>query len=32
MDALVAHRCSEFEMDKNVIPGDGVVVGKFIYM
>jgi hypothetical protein len=29
VDALVTHRCSEFEMDKNVIPGDGVVVGKF---
>lgn len=28
VDALVTHRCSEFEMDKNVIPGDGVVVGK----
>jgi len=27
VDALVTHRCSEFEMDKNVIPGDGVVVG-----
>ncbi len=31
VDALVTHRCSEFEMDKNVIPGDGVVVGKFMY-
>ena len=30
VDALVTHRCSEFEMDKNVIPGDGVVVGEFI--
>lgn len=30
VDALVTHRCSEFEMDKNVIPGDGVVVGKFL--
>ena len=29
VDALVTHRCSEFEMDKNVIPGDGVVVGEF---
>ena len=28
VDALVTHRCSEFDMDKNVIPGDGVVVGK----
>ena len=32
VDALVTHRCSEFEMDKNVIPGDGVVVGKFMHM
>lgn len=31
VDALVTHRCSEFEMDKNVIPGDGVVVGKSMY-
>ena len=29
VDALVTHRCSEFDMDKNVIPGDGVVVGEF---
>ena len=28
VDALVRHRCSEFEMDKTVIPGDGVVVGE----
>ena len=24
-DALVEHRCRDFGMDKNVIPGDGVV-------
>ena len=29
IDALVTHRCSEFDMDKNVIPGDGVVVGEY---
>lgn len=27
IDALVEHRCKDFEMDKNVIPGDGVVTG-----
>ena len=27
MDALVEHRCRDFDMDKNVIPGDGVVTG-----
>jgi len=26
-DALVEHRCRDFEMDRNVIPGDGVVCG-----
>ncbi|MCS5538125.1 MAG: hypothetical protein NZ770_08460, partial [Candidatus Poseidoniaceae archaeon] len=26
-DALVEHRCKDFEMDKNVIPGDGVICG-----
>lgn len=26
-DALVEHRCRDFGMDKNVIPGDGVVTG-----
>ncbi|MBT5661048.1 MAG: methylmalonyl-CoA carboxyltransferase, partial [Euryarchaeota archaeon] len=25
IDALVEHRCRDFNMDKNVIPGDGVV-------
>lgn len=29
VDALVTHRCSEFDMDKIVIPGDGVVVGEY---
>ena len=24
---FVEHRCSEFEMDKQKIPGDGVVTG-----
>ena len=24
VDALVEHRCRDFEMDRNVIPGDGV--------
>ena len=28
VDALVTHRCSEFDMDENVVPGDGVVVGE----
>lgn len=32
VDALVTHRCSEFEMDKSVIPGDGVVVGESMYV
>ena len=27
IDALVEHRCRDFEMDKNVIPGDGVICG-----
>ena len=27
IDALVEHRCKDFEMDKNVIPGDGVICG-----
>ncbi len=28
VDALVEHRCRDFEMDRNVIPGDGVVCGN----
>jgi len=27
IDSLVEHRCRDFEMDRNVIPGDGVVCG-----
>ena len=27
VDTLVEHRCKDFEMDRNVIPGDGVVCG-----
>ncbi|MDC3281683.1 acyl-CoA carboxylase subunit beta [Euryarchaeota archaeon] len=27
VDSLVEHRCRDFEMDKNIIPGDGVVCG-----
>ena len=27
IDALVEHRCRDFGMDKNIIPGDGVVTG-----
>ena len=27
IDALVEHRCKDFNMDKNIIPGDGVVTG-----
>jgi propionyl-CoA carboxylase beta chain len=27
IDALVEHRCNDFGMDRNVIPGDGVVCG-----
>ena len=27
VDALVEHRCNDFGMDQNVIPGDGVVCG-----
>jgi len=27
IDALVEHRCTDFGMDRNVIPGDGVVCG-----
>src|SRR5687768_1404772 len=27
IDALVAHRCRDFDMDKSRIPGDGVVCG-----
>lgn len=30
MDALVTHRCHEFDMDNSVVPGDGVVVGESI--
>ena len=26
-DMFVEHRCSEFDMDKQKIPGDGVVTG-----
>jgi hypothetical protein len=28
VDGLVVHRCEEFGMGKNRVPGDGVVVGK----
>ena len=27
IDSLVEHRCRDFEMEKNIIPGDGVVTG-----
>ena len=27
VDALVEHRCRDFDMDRNIIPGDGVVCG-----
>ncbi len=27
LDALVEHRCRDFGMDENIIPGDGVVTG-----
>jgi propionyl-CoA carboxylase beta chain len=27
VDSLVEHRCRDFEMDRNIIPGDGVVCG-----
>ena len=27
IDALVEHRCNDFGMDRNIIPGDGVVCG-----
>src|SRR5437763_15519667 len=27
IDALVTHRCRDFEMEKTLIPGDGVVCG-----
>ena len=27
MDRFVTHRCSNFDMDKQMIPGDGVVTG-----
>ena len=27
VDALVEHRCRDFDMDRNVIPGDGVICG-----
>jgi propionyl-CoA carboxylase beta chain len=27
VDSLVEHRCTDFDMDRNVIPGDGVVCG-----
>lgn len=30
VDALVTHRCHEFDMDNSVVPGDGVVVGESI--
>jgi hypothetical protein len=29
VDGLVVHRCEEFGMGKNRVPGDGVVVGTF---
>ncbi len=28
MDALVVHRCTDFDMDKKKIPGDGVITGS----
>ena len=28
MDQLVAHRCSDFDMDRDRVPGDGVVTGS----
>ena len=31
VDTLVEHRCRDFEMDRNVIPGDGVVCGPVSY-
>ena len=27
MDALVTHRCQDFDMSNSITPGDGVVVG-----
>src|SRR5436190_4157789 len=27
VDKLVTHRCRDFEMDKQLIPGDGVIAG-----
>ena len=27
VDSLVEHRCKDFDMDRNIIPGDGVVCG-----
>jgi propionyl-CoA carboxylase beta chain len=27
LDALVTHRCRDFSMDEQIIPGDGVVSG-----
>ncbi len=27
IDALVEHRCHDFDMDRNIIPGDGVICG-----
>lgn len=27
MDRLVSHRCTNFGMDKTIVPGDGVVTG-----
>lgn len=30
LDGLVTHRCNEFGMGGNVVPGDGVVVGKLM--
>lgn len=32
VDGLVVHRCEEFGMGKNRVPGDGVVVGKLYHL
>ncbi len=38
MDRFVSHRCTNFGMDKNVVPGDGVITGygringKLVYL
>ena len=32
VDSLVEHRCRDFDMDKNVIPGDGVIVVTVLSM